>query len=242
MIQNDANGLVENILPYERDLFLWLNNSHNVFWDSFMWIYSNKMTWIPLAIVALVLFTYRTKYKYSILFIICIALVFTLCDQLSANLIKPIFGRFRPTHHPDFEKWVLIVNDYRGGRYGFISAHAANGFGIAMFMSLVFKYRWLTFTLFSWALLTCYSRIYLGVHFISDIIGGMLLGLLVGYLVYILLQFCRKWILKQTEEQLKYSIYPVLRAKILCVTIAILVATIVVISFMNFMYGFSWLY
>ncbi|MDL2215076.1 phosphatase PAP2 family protein [Dysgonomonas sp. OttesenSCG-928-M03] len=242
MIQSDANELVENILPYEREVFLWLNNSHNIFWDSFMWIYSNKYTWIPLAVVAIGVFTYKTKWRYSVLFILCVALLFTLCDQLSANVIKPIFERYRPTHHPDFSDCVRVVNNYRGGRYGFISAHAANGFGAAMFLSMVFKYRKLTILFFLWASITAYSRIYLGVHFISDVVGGLFLGLLVGYVVYLLLQYCRVRILKQTPEEVSHPLYTVLRANILCATIVVIVVTIFIISLMNFIYGFRWLY
>lgn len=242
MIQNDANELVEQILPYERELFLWLNNSHNIFADSFMWIYSNKFTWIPLAVVALGVFVYKVKWQYALLFIFCIALLFTLCDQLSANVVKPIFERYRPTHHPDFKNSVMIVNNYKGGRFGFISAHATNGFGFAMFLSLVFKYRRLTLTFFAWAAVTAYSRIYLGVHFISDVIGGMTLGIIIGFLVYLLLQYCRVKILKQSIAEAKHSMYSALRANILCVTVLVLVTTIIIISLLNFIYGFRWLY
>lgn len=242
MIDDGANDLVESILPYERDAFFWLNGSHNIFWDSFMWIYSNKFTWIPLAIVALGVFIYKVKWQHALLFVLCTALLFTLCDQLSAGVIKPIFERYRPTHHPDFENSVRVINNYRGGRFGFISAHAANGFGAAMFFSLIFKYRKLTILLFSWALITCYSRIYLGVHFISDIVGGIVLGALLGFLIYLLFQFCRAKILKQNIEQLKMPAYSVLRANILCATIVVLITTIIIISLMNFVYEFRWLY
>lgn len=242
MIQNEANNLVEKILPFERELFLWLNDLHNSFWNSFMWIYSDKFTWIPLAIVALGVFTYKIEYKKSILLILCIALTFTLCDQLSASVIKPFFERYRPTHHPDFSQWVNTVNNYTGGRYGFVSAHAANGFGIALFLSLVFRYRYLTITLFTWALTTSYSRIYLGVHFISDVIGGMIVGVLVGVFVFQVFRYARKYILKESDVMVQEPFYTIARANILCITILVLVLSIVVISLMNFMYGFRWLY
>jgi len=242
MIQSDANQLVEQILPYERDLFLWLNNSHNIFADSFMWIYSNKFTWIPFAVVALGVFVYKIKWQYAVLFILCITVLFTLCDQLSAGVIKPIFERYRPTHHPDFKNSVLIVNNYKGGRFGFISAHATNGFGLAMFLSLVFKYRKLTFMIFTWAAITAYSRIYLGVHFISDIIGGMFLGILIGFIVYLLFQYGRVKVLKQSIMEARRSMYSALRANILCATVLVLITTIFIISLLNFIYGFRWLY
>lgn len=241
MGENEANQLVEQMLPYERSLFLWLNDSHNVFFDSFMWIYSEKFTWIPLAVVALGVFTYKVKWQYAVLFVLCLILLGTLCDQLSAGLIKSYFERYRPTHHPDYENIVRTLNNYRGGRYGFISAHATNGFGIATFLSLVFRYKRFTIIMFTWAAISAYSRIYLGVHFISDVVGGMLLGILLGVLIYMLFIYCRKRILKQKDEELRTRFYPVWRAKVLYSMVIILVITIFIISSMNFMYGFSWL-
>jgi undecaprenyl-diphosphatase len=234
-------SLVEKMLPYERSAFLWLNESHNVFWDSFMWIYSGKMIWIPLAIVALIVFCYKVPWKVSLLLIICFVLLATLCDQLSSSLVKPIFERLRPTHHPDFKDYVTIVNNYRGGRFGFISSHAANGFGVATFLSLLFKYRRFTIVIFTWASVTAYSRIYLGVHFITDILGGMILGGLVGFLVYLLFQYGRIKILKQSLAEVKTPAYSYLHANIIISSILVLVTTIFCISFLNFLYGYDWL-
>lgn len=242
MIETNPENLVEQILPYERETFLWLNEFHNSFWDSFMWMYSGKATWIPLVLVGLGIFFYKTKWRQAVLLLFCMVLLGALCDQLSAGVIKPIFERLRPSHHPDFKDYVTIVNDYRGGRFGFISAHAANGFGIATFLSLLFKYRRFTIVIFLWATITCYSRIYLGVHFISDVIGGMMLGTLVGFLVYLLFQYGRVRILKQTIEEAKVPAYSSLRANIICVTIGVIVITLFIISFMNFMYGFRWFF
>ena len=174
----------EKILVYERDLFFMLNGSDSPFLDRFMWLYSGKAVWLPLAFFILVVLLYKKKWRESILILLAIVLVITLCDQFASHVCKPIFTRFRPTHHPDFMDQVKTVFDYQGGRYGFISSHAANAFGFATFMSLLFRYRLFTWTIFLWAALTAYTRVYLGVHFISDIVPGAIAGVFFGWLVY----------------------------------------------------------
>lgn len=176
--------MIEKILVYERDLFFMLNGSDSPFLDRFMWLYSGKAVWLPLAAFILIVLLYKKKWRESILILLAIVLVVTFCDQFASHVCKPIFTRFRPTHHPDFMDQVKTVFDYRGGRYGFISSHAANAFGFATFMSLLFRYRLFTWTIFLWAALTAYTRVYLGVHFISDIVPGAIAGVFFGWLVY----------------------------------------------------------
>jgi undecaprenyl-diphosphatase len=223
-------NVVERILPYERDLFLWLNDHHNSYWDVFMWIYSGKLIWLPLAIVGLGVFVYKIKWQEALLLLVCAVLVGMLCDYVSASVIKPFFERPRPTHHPDFQNYVDIVKGYRGGRYGFISNHAANGFGIVAFTSLLFRYRYYTITMILWATVTAYSRIYLGVHFISDVVGGAIWGTLIGFLVYYVYLTSRRYILKVPKEELKTPVYTKVRAKVLMCTILIIVITIAIYS------------
>lgn len=183
--------MLENILDYERELFLALNGSHSVYWDGFMWLYSGKLVWLPLAAFIFFILTYKKKWQDSLLILLAIVLLIVLCDQFASTVCKPLFSRFRPTHHPDFMYQVKIVFGYRGGKYGFISSHAANAFGFATFMTLLFRHKLFLFTIFFWAALTAYSRIYLGVHFISDIIPGALAGLFFGYAVYQLYRYVR---------------------------------------------------
>ncbi|MDR2954967.1 MAG: phosphatase PAP2 family protein [Prevotella sp.] len=218
---------VEKILPYERNLFLWLNEHHTAYWDTFMWIYSGKLIWLPLVIAALGVFVYKVKWKEALVLLICAALVGFLCDYISAQMIKPFFERYRPTHHPDFSGVVEIVNNYRGGRYGFISNHAANGFGIVVFTSLLFRYRYLTLTMILWASVTAYSRIYLGVHFISDVVGGAAWGAIIGFVVYYIYLTSRQYILKVPKEELKVPVYGKDRAHIL---IGVIFLTIIFIA------------
>ena len=79
---------------------------------------------------------------------------------------------------------VDVVRGYRGGKYGFVSSHAANAFGVVTFLSLLFRRKSLTLGLLFWAFLHSYTRIYLGVHFPGDIVCGGLLGALVGWAVF----------------------------------------------------------
>jgi undecaprenyl-diphosphatase len=183
---------IENILPLERDLFLLLNGSESPFLDDWMWTVSGRFVWIPLFLVILFLFFYKTPRKQALLVSLFIILVFVASDQFSSGLCKPFFERYRPTHHPDFKELVDIVNGYRGGRYGFISGHATNSFGLAVFLSLLFRNRAVTLTTLSWAALNSYTRVYLGVHFVSDILAGMLSGTLLAFLLYRLMMLLMK--------------------------------------------------
>ena len=175
---------VESILPLERDLFFALNGSDSLFLDQVMWTISGRFVWIPLFLFILFLFFYKTPRKEALLVTLFFILLFVLSDQVSSSLFKPLFERFRPTHHPDFKELVDTVSGYRGGRFGFISGHATNSFGLAVFLSLVFRHRWVTLCALSWATLNSYSRIYLGVHFVSDIVAGMMVGSFLALLLY----------------------------------------------------------
>lgn len=183
--------MLEKILDYERDAFFLLNGSDSVYLDRFMWLFSGKAVWLPLAAFILFVLVYKKNWREWLLILLAITLVVTLADQFASHLCKPLFTRFRPTHHPDFMNEVRTVFDYRGGRYGFMSSHAANAFGFVTFMALLMRDRLFGWTLFLWALVTAYSRVYLGVHFISDIVPGALVGTLFGYLVYLLYRWAR---------------------------------------------------
>ncbi|MDH6358286.1 phosphatase PAP2 family protein [Parabacteroides sp. PF5-9] len=215
--------MLEKILEYERDVFFMLNGSDSAFLDRFMWLYSGKAVWLPLAAFIVITLIYKKNWKEWLLIFLAITLVVTLCDQFASHLLKPLFTRFRPTHHPDFMNDVKTVFDYRGGLYGFISSHAANSFGFAMYMALLFQNRFFTWTVFIWATLTAYTRIYLGVHFISDIVPGLIVGLIFGSLVYFIYVQCRTLIWKNRggEFVLSSKIYSPQRIKLIVYAIII---------------------
>lgn len=199
--------MLEQVLHYERDVFLWLNGSDYTILDYFMWLISNKFVWFPLIVTFLYVLFYKKNWKEAVLVILIMAILITICDQVASGLLKPMFQRFRPTHHPDFMNEVKILFDYRGGRYGFASSHASNAFGVAMFTALLFRNKLFSLSIFTFALLNAYSRIYLGVHFISDIVAGALIGIIAGILCYQLYCIARKYILKIPDSELKKPLY-----------------------------------
>tara|TARA_R110001592_G_scaffold246255_1_gene507945 strand:- start:4748 stop:5164 length:417 start_codon:yes stop_codon:yes gene_type:complete len=119
-----------------------------------------------------------------------VALIF-LSDKISVYFFKEVFMRLRPCHNPEIANLVHIVNDHCGGQFGFVSSHATNTFALAVFVGLLLKKQisWLLPILVFWAAVVSYSRVYLGVHYPGDIVGGALLGAIIAKLVFMLLNF-----------------------------------------------------
>ena len=177
--------MLDWLVELDKRCFLFLNSKHSPAWDDIMWWISGNKIWIPLYIVLLAVIIYKELPYRFIFTILFIAVTVALCDKISV-FIKNWVERPRPTHDSGIADLVHIVNNYKGGAYGFVSSHAANVFGVATFLSLQFKhYKWEIF-LYVWAIAVSYSRIYLGVHYPLDIIFGALLGVLIGIQLYVL--------------------------------------------------------
>jgi len=208
--------MLEKELQLERNLFFSLNGSNSTFWDHFFYMYTNPWTWMIFYLCFLWVFTYRKNWREIVCILVAIGVLILLTDQLSSGLFKPLFHRYRPTHHPDFMNQVKILFNYRGGNYGFISGHATNSFGLATFLTLIFRNKLFAWTIFLFAFLTAYSRIYIGVHFISDVVAGAIVGVLIAGLVYWLYnQLRRRW-LSGDNDTLNQSIYSAKDSYFLC--------------------------
>ncbi len=170
------------IIDFDKWLLLQLNGSDSPWLDSVMWQLSDTCSWMIVALALLMLIIRRGSWRTTLLFVLFFALAITLADQISSSIFKPLFARLRPTHDPQIGHLVDVVRGYRGGRYGFVSSHAANVFAVAVFVSRIVRSRALGISLGVWAVLVSYSRIYLGVHYPGDILCGALLGSLVGWL------------------------------------------------------------
>ncbi len=177
---------LQNIIELDKELFLYLNSFHTGFWDTIMLMITRKETWVPLYLIIVYFFikNYRSK---SVLVILFLALTVVASDQISV-LIKESVQRLRPVYEPSIEH--LVHNVFRkGGLHGFVSSHAANMFAIFGFTSLIFKNRRYLFLMLFWALAISYSRIYAGVHYPLDILGGAILGWLIAFAMYKLMMF-----------------------------------------------------
>jgi len=169
-------GSLQKIDEY---LFRIINSAGWEQMDELMILISSKWFWIPLYIYILYLIYKRFSDQF-IKILLGLGLLIFLADFGSVHLFKEVFERARPCH---FLERIRVV-DGCGGPFGFISSHASNSFAIAFFMALLFRNFWGFAWLFSWAVVIGFSRIYLGVHYPFDILGGMFWGLFVSLLVY----------------------------------------------------------
>ena len=232
--------MLEDLLTCEREAFLWLNSWHSPFTDQLMWLYSGTIAWVPLALCFIILLFVKNKsrWKEVALVMLAIVLVLTLCDQFSSTFCKPYFARLRPTKHPDFAGYVQTVFNYRSGTYGFISGHATNSFGFVTLTALIFRYRIYTVALYCWAFINAYSRIYLGVHFISDIIPGILAGLAFGWLVYICYKKTRRKIFSENQLQPEFN-HHIFQGLPAC--LYLLLATFIIMLIVSFLSAQQWI-
>ena len=181
---------MEEIIQFDKQLLLMVNGSDSLFLDYLILTLTNALTWIPLY-ASLLYVVIKTNLNVREVFLILLAagLCVLLAGTVDDEIVKPLVARWRPTHDPQIGSLVDVVNGYRGGNYGFFSAHAANTFSLAVFFSLLMRQRLLTIFLVGWSLINCYTRLYLGVHYPGDITVGLLWGGFVGWFVYWL--YCR---------------------------------------------------
>lgn len=176
--------MIDYLVEIDKELFLFLNGIHSAAFDSIMWTISAVATWIPLYLGIIIYLFWKNNWKRGAVMLLSIAATIGLADLISVECFKNVFCRLRPTHTVGIEDIVHILRDYRGGRYGFVSSHAANSFAIATITSFFVRYKIFTWAMFIWASVVAYSRIYLGVHFPADILGGAIVGAAIAYLIY----------------------------------------------------------
>lgn len=181
---------MSELIHLDQQLLLFINSYHSPFFDTLMMGISARFFWAPFYAL-LIFFIFKEKKWYGFLVLVFVALTITAGDQISVHLFKNVFHRLRPTHQPGVENLVHVVNGYRGGLYGFISSHATNSFSVLALLTHLFrnKYKWIHWALWIWALLIIYSRMYLGVHYPGDILGGVIVGYLIGTGLYYLYRY-----------------------------------------------------
>lgn len=196
--------MLEKLLELDTTLLLTINGWHAPWADSVMWVISAKATWIPLylLLIGLLVWKYRQPLSsakwnwlqkvpvYVIIILVIVASV-GLADFISSGILKGWVARPRPTRVPELEGILHLVNGYKSGRYGFVSSHAANTMACGLLFSLIWRKKIATILLMLWVAMNCYSRMYLGVHYPLDIIGGLIVGSAVALVAY--------WILRRVD-------------------------------------------
>ncbi len=175
--------MLEFLIDIDAQALLAVNGLHDAFQDALWWLVTAKWSSL-LLLLALFWVLLRQNRRHALLMLAMIALTVLIADQMSSGLIKQLVQRLRPTHDPALESAIHVINGYRGGMYGFVSSHASNFVASSTIMALVMRHRAVTLSLTVWTLMQCYSRVYLGVHYPGDIMGGILIGLLSGGLVW----------------------------------------------------------
>lgn len=177
--------MMEIINALDEWVLLLFNGHHTPLMDNVMWLVSGKFIWIPFYILLLELMARRIGWKRAGIVLIGIALAVTLADQVCGSLLRGLICRMRPSN-PDnpFSAMITLVNDYHGGKYGFPSCHAANTMALAVMMICVFRTRAMLALMITWSVVVSCSRMYLGVHYPTDILAGWFIGGSFSYLIY----------------------------------------------------------
>lgn len=173
-----------NLQQLDAHLTLWVNAMGTPWLDPIVMALTHATTWIPLYIL-LIFVLFRTQgLRKTLAIVLGVILCILIADQTASGLCKPLFQRLRPTHEPSLEGAIRIVNNYRSSQYGFFSSHAANTCAMATYLSLILRRHWITALLVTYAAISCWTRLYLGVHYVGDITVGILYGSLVGWCLY----------------------------------------------------------
>ena len=178
--------MISKIVQWDQEVFLLLNGAGKETFDPFWVFISSTKSAIPifLLIIFLLLKKHRGAFWQGL---VLIALVVGLADFISVHAFKNVFMRLRPSHLPELQESIRLLVS-KGGLYGFVSSHAANFFALSAIVSLLFSERkYLSYFLYSWAILVAYSRIYVGKHFPLDVVGGAILGVLIAKSIFYLI-------------------------------------------------------
>lgn len=176
--------MLEKILLLDRELLLRINGSHTPAWNTAMWYLSASWTWIPVYLLLLYAVRHTFSVKYAFYFMVFAAIAVGCADYVASGVLKPLVMRLRPCHDASLAEQIFLVRSYCGGQYGFASSHAANFFALATITSLTFRQYAVTLLAFVCAAAVAYSRLYLGVHYPTDVLAGGAIGAVFAAIAY----------------------------------------------------------
>ena len=226
---------MQQLQDLENELILFINYDGSNSVDQFWWMFSSKFTWVASVLTIVAYIAWKSKkWKEVVLILAAFVIMGLLTDWVSSNMFKPLFARLRPSHNPDIMQSLSLYVDslghkYEGGAYGFFSAHAANSFGAVTLLGLLFRRKWVIIAGTLWAFAFCYSRLYLGVHYVGDVLVGMIWGCMMGALVYygyakVHRRLEEKWKLLPVREVYNQEPWPVIIVHYVAIAVIAVIA------------------
>lgn len=187
--------MLDQLVQLDTELFVCLNGLGTEAWDGFWMFYTTKFNWIPFYGLLLFLMYKRINNTKVFLYtLLVIVLMITFTDQITNVFKRVLVMRLRPCYNPEIMDIIRLVKPSCGGAHGYFSGHASNSMAVAVFMSLMlrFKFKYIPYVLVVWALAMGYSRIYVGVHYPLDVLSGMLFGAFSGFIFYKLFKYIQR--------------------------------------------------
>ena len=183
--------MIDFLKEIDASILIAINSFGNPHLNEIMWFLTNKFTWFPFYLFLFIIVYLKSNLKQFIAFTLIGFITIGLADFTASKGLKNNVKRYRPSHHLELQNQLNFYETkpgehYKGGQYGFVSGHATNSFAIALFFGLFLKrrFKYALHLLLFWAVLVSYTRLYLGVHYPSDILGGCILGLGISYLCF----------------------------------------------------------
>ena len=182
--------MIESIIQKDRELLIYLNNLGSEQWDGFWLIITNQFSWTPLFVIVLFFLFKYYGWKKGLFTLFFIAALITFSDQLT-NVIRGVFERLRPNNDPEINGMLRTL--IKPKSYSFVSGHATTSTVMTIFIIMLLKdYVKNIKFLVLFPLIFAYSRLYLGVHFPTDILAGFINGTIIGFSAVKLYQFLLK--------------------------------------------------
>ena len=179
--------MFDKILTLDKELLIFLNGLGSSTFDPFWMVITKQSNWTPFFLILLYLIFKKVGVKQTLYLLVFIIVLITISAQFT-NLVKETFQRLRPCSDPNINSLIRVVKPSE--TFSFFSGHASNSMAVSSFLYFILKDKFKYFgLLFLWPLIFAYSRIYLGLHYPTDIICGYMHGFILGFLFYKLFRF-----------------------------------------------------